>query len=329
MRIVAGLAITVIIITLATPFVTFGRIVIFGPPDYAPPAPDPELETRDISLSIEEGEINARLYQKLGITPSAAILWAHGGGFVSGSMNMPEGDSASRAFAHAGLLVMNVDYRLATHRCGAKEWRGAAAVRYPAPIIDLQHAWNRLTEEAAARGIDPRRVYIGGASAGGNLAVHTILWNLRDGLSAPAGVVLAYPLMHHRFPADRPQVGGPIDKLLVKLAVEWGTRCLMGSNDPDRLALAYPKVEKNKSFPATIIVTGDTDPLRPSGEAFADELREIGTSVAINAEPGTWHGHLNQPDTDAFDRTIKEFTRWIDKQSQRTQPGDALVNSEL
>ena len=49
-------------------------------------------------------------------------------------------------------------------------------------------------------------------------------------------------------------------------------------------------------FPPTIMINGEVDELRVSGEAFAASLSAAGTEVDVSTEPGTSHGHLNNPD---------------------------------
>ena len=91
-------------VMLAAGVLWVGYCVLHGDADI-PPVPDPALDTQDISISVGEAKIDARLYQKRGVTPSAGLLWMHGGAFAGGSMNMPEGDAVAQSFAHAGVLV--------------------------------------------------------------------------------------------------------------------------------------------------------------------------------------------------------------------------------
>ncbi len=296
-----------------------GSEVLVGNADIPAPEPDPHLLTEDIRIVVGDASIDARLYQKPGVTPTAAVLWMHGGGFISGSMNMPEGDAVARAFAHAGLLVLNLDYRLVPPDCEAEEWNGEPAVRYPTPIRDGQAGFRRLLVEAITRGVPEDRIFVGGASAGGNLAVNTVAWNNRDGLPATAGLVLAYPLVHGR-PNDRAEVGSWLSKLVADRAIKRASECFVGSKDPDLVSLIFTNPAELRHFPPVIMITGEADPLRPWGEAFADDLRDAGVDVVIEPEPGTAHGHLNEPALDAFDKTMNSFNRWIERQVIHNSP---------
>ena len=96
--------------------------------------------------------------------PTAALVWVHGGGFAAGDLDMPEADWVARTLASRGVTVVSVDYRLVGDGC-----------RYPAPSDDVITAWRWTLEHADEFGGDPRRVVLGGASAGGNLATASIL----------------------------------------------------------------------------------------------------------------------------------------------------------
>ncbi len=45
--------------------------------------------------------------------PGARLVWAHGGGFVAGDLDMPEADWVARTLAARGVTVVSIDYRLA------------------------------------------------------------------------------------------------------------------------------------------------------------------------------------------------------------------------
>ena len=112
---------------------------------------------------------------------------------------------------------------------------------------------------------------------------------------------------------------GPIGRTLEEVtgrAVTWMAKCFVGAPNVHRLGEAFPQSHQLADFPPTVIVTGDRDRLRPSGEAFAEDLRRSGVPVEIRSEPGTRHGHLNRPDRPAFDRTISTFTDWMQVDSR-------------
>lgn len=111
----------------------------------------------------------------------------HGGGFVIG--NLGSDDSWCRQVCQAvGCIVLNVDYRLAPE------------YPHPIPFTDSWAALLWVFKEAAKLGIDPKRVSIGGLSAGGQLAAVLAL-KARDEPSIPKLVlqILIVPAVDTRF----------------------------------------------------------------------------------------------------------------------------------
>ena len=86
----------------------------------------------------------------------------HGGGFVIGSVETEHAGAAAMAI-DTGAVVVSVDYRLAPEH------------PYPAGLHDCYAALSYLHAEADALGVDPARVALAGASAGGGLAAATAL----------------------------------------------------------------------------------------------------------------------------------------------------------
>ena len=64
-------------------------------------------------------------------------------------------------------------------------------------------------------------------------------------------------------------------------------------------------------FPPALVVNGDVDELRVSGELFAATLASAGVPVELAFEPGTEHGHLNRPDEPAASATVDRVAAWI------------------
>lgn len=89
-----------------------------------------------------------------GVRP--AVLFVHGGGFVSGD----KGQLARLAldFADRGYLAVTPEYRLG----------GEAS--FPAALVDVKAAIEWLRADGEGHGVDPQRVAVAGHSAGGNLA---------------------------------------------------------------------------------------------------------------------------------------------------------------
>lgn len=245
----------------------------------------------------------------------AGLVWAHGGAFVAGDLDMPEADWVARAFAARGITGVSIDYRLVTD--------GGEHV-FPAASDDVLAAWSWTLDHADELGIDPAHLVLGGASAGANLVTGAVLRLLGHapaavGPALPAGLFLAYPTLL----AIQPEADAPLRALLDAdpEADRFGAapvlgmyeRYLGGTVDAAPLA-AIPGLAGPADlvgFPPTIIVNDETDELRVSGEAFARTLAAAGVPVDGSTEPGTTHGHLNLPDDPAAVATVERVAAWI------------------
>ena len=223
------------------------------------------------------GEIPVRIYTPAGSGPVAALVWFHGGGWVLG--DIPGADATCRDLANAaGCVVVSVDYRLAPES------------KFPAASDDCYAATRWVADHATSLGIDPKRLAIGGDSAGGNLAAVTALRARDEGGPALAFQLLVYPATDAN--ADTPSYRDNADGyLLTKDSMLWFWDHYL-RNDADR---ANPHVSplrasSLKGLPPALVITAEFDPLRDEGEVFGKRLREAGVPVTISRYDGTIHG---------------------------------------
>jgi acetyl esterase/lipase len=107
-----------------------------------------------------------------------AVLMVHGGGWSAG--NRAELDSVAQELSARGMVAVTVDYRLI----------GQPNVGPNEPVSDVIGALNTLKSKAASLGVDPSRLAIFGASAGGHLAAMAAT---ETGNSLKAAVILWGP----------------------------------------------------------------------------------------------------------------------------------------
>ena len=129
-------------------------------------------------------DVTVRIYwpeKQSGLLP--ALLWIHGGGYMLGEIDQE--DFTAKQFTLAGeCVVVSVEYRLAPEH------------PYPAPLEDCYAAFKWLAAHAGDLKVNPSRIAIGGASAGGGLATGLSIL-ARDRAEVPRMFqLLIYPMIN-------------------------------------------------------------------------------------------------------------------------------------
>jgi acetyl esterase/lipase len=249
----------------------------------------PRVPSRDDVAPGPHGRVPLRIY-----TPDspagAGLVWAHGGGFIGGDLDMREADWTAREIAaRSGAVVVSVDYRLAVD-----------GVHYPVPHDDVVAAVAWTRDNAVALGVDPGRISIGGASAGGNLTAGAALkLRDRDGW-VPAALLLAYPALHAAVPPPSPTLAAKLAELPPLFRPQVGAGHPLSVNylgGPLSTAdgYAFPANAVLEGLGPTVVINAEYDDLRASGEAFTAALAVAGVDVRQVTVRGVLHGFLNQP----------------------------------
>jgi acetyl esterase/lipase len=213
----------------------------------------------------------------------------HGGGFAGGGLDMREADQLSREVAaRSGGVVLSVDYRLARD-----------GVHFPVPHEDVLAAWLWTVEHARELGLDPDRLHLGGASAGGNLAVGAALYLKDAGLALPASLLLAYPFLHAELPPEASEPGSDALSGVPQILRFTSDDCrrmvenYIGAPLGMASSYAMPGYADLSGLPPVAVIACEFDDLRPSAALFADGLRAAGVAVDFRLERGATHGYLN------------------------------------
>ena len=212
--------------------------------------------------------VGVRLHRPAGVSqPGAALLWIHGGGYVMGTAQ--QDDALCHRFARElGITVAAVDYRLAPEH------------PYPAPLEDCYAA---LTWLAALPAVDPARVAIGGASAGGGLTAALALLARDRGEVTPTLQLLAYPMLDDRS-ASGPE--NPNYRLWSPKSNRFGWAAYLGNADPK---VAVPARHEDLSgLPPAWIGVGTHDLFHDEDLAYAERLTAAGVPCQIEVVPGAF-----------------------------------------
>lgn len=271
------------------------------------PAEHWELRIEDREIPGPHGPVPVRIYTPAPAAdgPRPCLVWLHGGGFMHGDLDMPEGDHVARGVAgRADAVVVSVDYRLCDEIDGspARPFPGGPEhVIAPIPLDDVcaAVAWTR--QQSQELGIDPARVAIGGASAGGNLAGAASLRLAEEGAALAASLLL-YLVAHPLRPEPSAEEAEALAATPPMLRFSLDTMRAMSGNyigRPLEEATPYdfPGLagrEQLAVLPRTYIETDEYDDLRVSGRRYAEQLAEAGVEVEHVVRRGVCHGHLNR-----------------------------------
>ncbi|WP_417503669.1 alpha/beta hydrolase fold domain-containing protein [Microbacterium sp.] len=262
-----------------------------------------DVEVRETDIPTPAGDITVRIYRPTSTPSAGAIVWAHGGAWVGGSIDMPEGHWVGLSLAVRGVTVYSVDYHLSL--------RG---ITFPVPSDDLLATYDWARGDLLTTGADDIDLHLGGASAGGNLAAGVAKRLARRG-TPPASLVLAYPSLHSEFPEPSTELAAVLARVdfpdtlpgllaftMAHFAGEAGVH--------DEIA-----VPGNGAVPAgharTLILNADADPLRASGELYGNLLRDADVQVEMDYLSGSLHGFLNEPESDLGRVGIDRVADWL------------------
>jgi acetyl esterase len=239
---------------------------------------EPVADVRDLVVPGPAGEVPVRMYVPLHREREGTLVYIHGGGFVVGTLDSFDG--LCRTLANRSrTTVVSVDYRRAPEH------------RFPAALVDCL----AVVQWAADGGGEPLAgggpVVVAGDSAGGNLAALTAI-AARDGGGPPvAAQVLLYPMTDATMsmPSIRELAEG---YYLTASDIAWFWAHYLGERDGDPPAPGCSPlhVEDLAGLPPALVVTAGYDPLRDEGDAYAQRLRDAGTTVERRSFDGMIHG---------------------------------------
>jgi acetyl esterase/lipase len=229
--------------------------------------------------------------------PMPLVIWIHGGGWNSGGKSAMPG----AALLPYGYVVASINYRLSQD------------ATFPAQIQDCKAAVRFLRAHAKDYNIDPDRIGVWGASAGGHLAA---LLGTTDGdkdlegkggnekVSSAVQAVIDFSGPADLRGLDDRGVNGLVAKLLGAVSTKV----------PDKAAAASPVCHVSKSAAPHLIVHGETDDVVPvaTSIAYQKALEAAGADSTLVTIPNVGHNisgpilfKYRQPILDFLDKHLK------------------------
>lgn len=249
---------------------------------------EPLLEGRAIDrrefavASADNAQIPLSVLSPAGVDRSSAapcVYWIHGGGMVMGD-RFSQIDIPLEWLDQFGAVVVSVDYRLAPEATGMT-------------LVDDCYAGLLWTvEHARDLGVDPARIIVAGASAGGGLAAGVTLMARDRGTPAIAAQVLICPMLDHRniTTSSRQYSGG--SGVWTREMNEFGWRAVLGGPAGTEVpSYVSPAMADDLSgLPTTYIDAGTAEVFRDEDVDYATRIWAAGGQAELHIWAGGFHG---------------------------------------
>lgn len=226
----------------------------------------------------EKVKLPIRVYSPEGDGPFPIVLFYHGGGFTFCSIESH--DSICRTICkYAACVVISVEYRLAPE------------FKYPIPVEDVYASSEYISRHASDYNGDKTQIVVAGDSAGGNMSAVICQLSRDRGGPSFAGQLLIYPscdLTMKRYPSH----SGKCLNL-----TESDSMWFLNNYIPDVEKRAEPRASplyhpNLTNLPPALIITGDLDRIRDTGEAYGHALSSSGVPCIIQRYQNVGHGFL-------------------------------------
>lgn len=255
------------------------------------------IEELDVPSLFDDHRIPVRVYRPKATVGAGALVYAHGGAFVFGDLDL-EDDKCCAWAREARCVVVAVDYRLAPEH------------RFPTAIEDCCSTLTWVADRAGDLAVDAARLGVGGCSAGGAIAAGlALLWRDR-GMPELALQVLLYPVL------DAALSTGSLTSMLTPegrrdMELMWGhyLACPRSEAPP----YASPAGASDlRGLPSTYIAAAQFDALRDDALAYAQRLADAGVSTELHLWPRVPHAfELLAPGTRIAHRSVMQQAQAI------------------
>jgi epsilon-lactone hydrolase len=260
----------------------------------SPPPPGTTVE------QVDAGGVPAEWVIAAGVDSPRVLLYLHGGAYQGGSPATLRRMIAIIAAA-AQARVLSVAYRLAPED------------PFPAAVDDTLTAYRFLLQG----GTDPAAIAIAGDSAGGGLALATLV-ALRDaGDPLPAAAVAISPWTDLALTGESLVTRADVDVMIKPAGMREDAETYLAGADP-RHPYASPLYADLHGLPPILIHVGDAEVILDDSTRFAAKARAAGVDVTLEVwdqMPHVWHAFAGLlPESD---QAIERIGSWLQERSPR------------
>jgi epsilon-lactone hydrolase len=199
-----------------------------------------------------------------GANTERVVFYLHGGGYQMGSPLTHRG-LVTRVARAASACALSVDYRLAPEH------------PFPAAVEDAVAAYKWLLRQ----GIDANRITFAGDSAGGGLAVATIIAVRDSGGALPAAAVCMSPLTDFAMEGESIRERAALDPFVQRKDIAAYGQRYLGPDRDLKTPLASPLYADLRGLPPILILVGSWEVLLDDSTRLAARAREAGVDVDL------------------------------------------------
>lgn len=246
------------------------------------PRRDRDVEIATVPFAGPAGAMPYRVFRprtRRGADPLPALLWIHGGGLILGTPQQDDGSNIGLS-RDLGIAVFSASYRLAPQHPA------------PAALDDLVAGFRELVARADEFGIDPARIAIGGASAGGGLAAALAQRLLDEGGPQPVFQLLVYPMLD-----DRTTLRDDLDVRHMRgwspASNRFAWEAYLGTDAAAtgiRSSVVPARRDDLTGLPPAWIGVGTLDLFYEEDVEYARRLAAAGVPCELQIVPGAFHG---------------------------------------
>lgn len=254
--------------------------------------------TKEIEIPVEAGRVCVRLYDPGGADLKPLLVYMHGGGWTFFSLDTH--DRVMREYAAAArCVVAGVGYSLSPES------------KFPRALNEVVACVRWFATNGARFGADPRRISLGGDSAGGNLAVAAAL-SLRDAgeTHSLASLLVNYGAFDDRYAPEAARFDGP-RYMLARAEMDGFWTNYLGPDDREN-PLARPIIAELTGLPPVFFSVAACDVLAEQNLRMADRLRSAGVRVRTETYSGAPHSFIEAAAIAPLaQRAIRDGAEWL------------------
>lgn len=233
----------------------------------------PTMEPEDVHYKSDSiAGIDAIWALPLNADKSKVIIYTHGGGFAVGS-SASHRKLAGHLAKHLGVISVVIDYRRAPEN------------PFPAQIEDANAVYRALIK----KGYKPENIITAGDSAGGNLAIASVLKLRDDGDQLPGAVIAFSPWLDMEHVGKTLETNAESDALVSKAILEAMSAMFLGEKGSRTNPLANPLKANYKNFPRLYINAGSAETLLDNAQELEKIAKKDGVEVTLSVVDGMQH----------------------------------------